>query len=159
MPPKARGKDWTQEEHLHLMDIMEEVLPINPDDWEAVQSRHEQVYPYNRTVVLLQHVFNDLNHVTEPTGNPNIPPAVKRAKVLRHQLCEKTEGTMSSPDADDMVLGLHDEEGAEDQDADEDEDEEEEEEANKEEGDDLAEFFNSCTGGDYPSVIRAGTVN
>ena len=141
------------------MDIMEEILPINPDDWEAVQIRHEQAYPYNRTVVSLQRVFNDLARVTEPTGDPNIPPAVKRAKVLRHQLREKTDGTTGSPDADDLVLGLGDEEEEEDvveQGAGEDDNEEE---GNEEEGDDLAELFDSRTGGDYPSVVRARTVN
>lgn len=140
------------------MDIMEEVLPINPDDWELVQGKHKLAYPYNRSVMTLQRVFNDLACVTEPTGDPNIPPAVKKAKILRHQLRKKTEGTTGSPEAEDMVLGIDDEEGDEDKEAEEaaDEDEDEDEEdANKEEEskDDLAEFFDSRTGSEYPPSV------
>ena len=67
MPPKARGKNWTEEEQLHLMDIMEEVFLISPDDWEVVQGKHKLAYPYNRSIGTLQHVLNDLARVTEPT--------------------------------------------------------------------------------------------
>ena len=135
------------------MDIMEEMLPINLDDWEVVQRTHTLTYPYNRSVMTLQRVFNDLARVTEPTGDPNIPPAVKKAKVLRHKLREKTEGTTGSPEAEDMVLGIDNEEEDEDEEAEDDASEYKNEgEANKEEdGDDIVEY--------PPSVIRTGTVN
>ena len=109
MPPKIRGPNWTPEEQLHLMQMIEDTLPINPDDWLVVQSNHTKAYP-GRTIPALQRVFNDLARVTEPTGDPNIPPAVKMAKILRHRLREKTDGTMGSPDAEDgMMIGVGDE--------------------------------------------------
>ena len=135
------------------MDIMEDVLPINLDDWEVVQRTHALTYPFSRSVMTLQRVFNDLARVTEPTGDPNIPPAVKKAKVLRHKLREKTEGTTGSPEAEDMVLGIDNEEDDEDEEAEDDagEDKNEDEEYKEEDGDDLVEY--------PPSVIRTGTVN
>ena len=112
--------------------------------------------------------------VTEPTGDPNIPPAVKMAKILRHRLREKTDGTTGSPDAEDgMMLGVGDEFEEEDEDvviniANEDDDDDDDDgdvdddneievEVEDEEGDELAEYFNRRA---VPSVIQAaGTAN
>jgi hypothetical protein len=78
---RVRGKNWSEEEQLHLMDVLQEIKPINPDEWERVKSQHDIAFPgFNRTVATLQHVYSDLAHVVEPTGDPNIPRPVKKQK-------------------------------------------------------------------------------
>ena len=84
------------------MEVLQEIKPINPDEWERVKSQHDIAFPgFNRTVATLQRVYGDLARVAEPTGDPNIPRPVKKAKEIRELIREKTDGTTGSPDADE----------------------------------------------------------
>ncbi len=66
------------------MDVLQEIKPINPDEWERVKSQHDIPFPgFNRTVATLQRVYSDLARVVEPTGDLNIPRPVKKAKEIR----------------------------------------------------------------------------
>lgn len=96
---KIRGKNWSEQEQLHLLEVLEEIRPINPEEWDRVKSQHDNAFPgFHRTVATLQRVYSDLARVVEPTGDPNIPRPVKKAKIVRELIREKTDGTTGSPD-------------------------------------------------------------
>ena len=179
---RVRGKNWSEEEQLHLMEVLQEIKPINPDEWERVKSQHDIAFPgFNCTIATLQRVYSDLARVVEPTGDPNIPRPVKKAKEIRELIREKTDGTTGSPDADEGM----DEGGEGDADDDDDDnDDSDDDEVNidgtsarndnnisfesngddegEDEGAQLADFFvaNATIGdGMVPSVIRATNVS
>lgn len=180
---RVRGKNWSEEEQLHLMDVLQEIKPINPDEWERVKSQHDIAFPgFNRTVATLQRVYSDLARVVEPTGDPNIPRPVKKAKEIRELIREKTDGTTGSPDADEVMDegGEGDDNSDDDDDDDSDDDDEviiegtsarnnnnisfesNGDDEGEDEGDQLADFFvaNATIGdGMVPSVIRATNVS
>ena len=96
-----RGGAWEEEETLNLLDAIDDVLPINPEEWEQVRALHNERYEWHRrTTKTLIRIFGELARTTEPTGSPNIPPAVKLAKDIRERIKAKTDGTTGSPDDD-----------------------------------------------------------
>ena len=118
-----RGKNWTEEEQLHLLEVMEEIMPINPDEWEQVKLKHDAVFGSNGCPISsLQCVYANLTWVVEPTGNPNIPCPVKKAKEVKELLWEKTDGTTGSQDTNDQIINLSLEEDDNDDEDNDDED-------------------------------------
>ena len=97
-----RGPNWKEEEEEVLLDIMEDILPINPTEWETVLLNHQQSFP-RRTLASIQRRFNELVRTTEPTGDPNIPRSVRRAKTIRDMIVEKTDGTTGSPEGEEQL--------------------------------------------------------
>ena len=82
---------------LHLLGIIEVILPLNPEDWERVKEEHDKTYASkNRSVNALIGRFQTLHRTVEPTGDPNIPEEVRIAKTLRNMILEKTDGTTGS---------------------------------------------------------------
>ncbi len=96
-----RGSAWEEEETLHLLDAIDDVLPINPAEWEQVRVLHNVQYEWHkRTTKTLMRVYGELARTSEPTGSPNMPPAVKLAKKeVRERIKAKTDGTTGSPEA------------------------------------------------------------
>ena len=41
MSKAPRGKSFTTSELESLLEIIEDILPVGPNDWEAVLARHE----------------------------------------------------------------------------------------------------------------------
>ena len=106
------GTAWEEDETLHLLDAIDEYLPINPEEWEQVKALHDQRYgSRRRTMKTLMRVYGELARTTEPTGNPNIPVVVKLAKEIRERIRAKTDGTTGSPDDDDAFDDDDGEEG------------------------------------------------
>ncbi len=68
-----------------LLKIIEEILPIGPNDWDRVTERHCSYYPGNgRTCDTLKRKFSSLYNHKKPTGDPNCPPYVRQAKRIRN---------------------------------------------------------------------------
>lgn len=109
-----RGPGWDEEEEMWLLDAIEEFTPINPAEWEQVKTTHDVRFSgKRRNVKSIIRKFTELARTAEPTGDPNIPPAVRRAKEIREMITEKTDGTTGSPDPAEQL--------AEDEDDDEEE--------------------------------------
>ena len=69
---------------MHLLKAMAEVIPINSDDWERVKLQHDAAYgAFDCPVSLLLHQNGHLTRVVVPTGDPNIPRPVKKAKEVK----------------------------------------------------------------------------
>ena len=88
-PASGRPRtNWTQEELRYFLHLMEEILPIGPDEWELTVSRH--AIPYSgRDVEGLRRKYNTLHRKKCPTGDPNIPWEVDLAKRIKFNIGEK----------------------------------------------------------------------
>ncbi len=81
---------------------VKEILPLSTTAWEHVTEVHLSRYPeMGRTVDSLKHKFKELHNKKIPTGDPECPPAVARAKRLRHQIIDKMDGTDLNDEDDD----------------------------------------------------------
>lgn len=77
----SRGRGFTDAEIDSLLDVVEEILPIGPNDWDRVAERHCTYYPgLGRTRESLKRKFASLYNHKKPTGDPTCPAVVRRAK-------------------------------------------------------------------------------
>ena len=88
----SRGKAFTKAELESLLEVIEEILPIEMNEWEAVLTRHLTRYPYSdRTKVSIKRKFSSLYNSKIPTGDPTCPSTVKTAKKIYKLIKEKIE--------------------------------------------------------------------
>jgi hypothetical protein len=106
------GKMHYREDELEcLMDIMEDVLPIGKFEKEKVAERYNELNPTRpREYQNLMSQFNKFASKKPPTGDPDCPPLVRKAKLI----CKKIKGKAQ--------LGVHIDEDEDDDDADDDDD-------------------------------------
>lgn len=72
------------------LTVLEEVLPIGPEDWEVVTRAHNNNYPYTyRTKDNLKRKFNFCLKQVGPTGNPDCPDWVIKAKKIKKTFSTK----------------------------------------------------------------------
>ena len=111
-PPK-RGFGFSRSEVDGLLDVIEENLAISGSEWDHVCQIHEANWPnMDRTKESLKRKFAGLYGKKIPTGDPNCPPDVKKAKHIHQAMLEKIdasdgegEGT-ESEDSDDPNFQL-----------------------------------------------------
>ena len=91
--PKGNGKvgksNYTRDELLSLLSVMERILPIGTEEWEQVQMDHSKNYP-GRDVESIHRKYNSLHRKQVPTGDPNIPPEILAAKRVKQKIWMKT---------------------------------------------------------------------
>ena len=62
-------------------------MPLGAQMWEDVAARHSRNYPErNRDGKKLKKKFQDMYKTPMPTGDPNIPPDIGRAKRLQKDI-------------------------------------------------------------------------
>ena len=98
-PPQPQGRanggrragagNYTREEQIHFLNIMERILPMGPEEWDQVQLEHEAVYP-GRDVDSIRRRYNRLHRKKIPTGDPTMPPEVRQAKRVKYKLGDKS---------------------------------------------------------------------
>ena len=89
---KPRGLGYTQEETETLLSCIHEVIPIGPQDWENVLTKHSEHFPdTERDVASIRHKYNKLQSARIPTGDPNCPPLVRQAKRIHRDIEEKMD--------------------------------------------------------------------
>ena len=100
----SRGRGFTEAEVDGLLDVIEELLPIGPNDWDRVTERHCTYYPgLGRTRESLKRKFASLYNHKKPTGDPTCPATVRRAKRVWERIKEEmdvSEGEQSNDDDD-----------------------------------------------------------
>ena len=87
---KKKGAHWMTDEVTMLLDKVDEIKPRGSNEWEAVArayniSRLSAEYLTGRPerdVDSCKTKFKALKNVKKPTGDPTIPPEVKRAKQI-----------------------------------------------------------------------------
>ena len=91
------------EERLFLLDLIEEILPIGQPQWDDVASRYAAQFPREggRNADALRKVFKRLSSSTKPTGDPNCPLDIKRAKRINRMIVERSHlHTMGDSDVE-----------------------------------------------------------
>ena len=74
IPKARRGYKFTVSEVEHLLETVEDVIPIGNPDWERIWQEHWARYPTKeRTTKLLKRKFQELARKKVPTGDPNCP--------------------------------------------------------------------------------------
>ncbi|DBA00912.1 TPA: hypothetical protein N0F65_006112 [Lagenidium giganteum] len=85
---KGRGLGFTGAEVEYLLDLLEDHLPLTGDEWDGISMAFNE--PFNgtamRTTDSLRRTFSSLHRKRMPTGNPNMHPTGKRAKLIRHEI-------------------------------------------------------------------------
>lgn len=68
-----------------MLNTLRAILPIGPEQWEQVVHRHEEKWPAQlRDRDSINRKYSTLHRKSIPTGDPNISPAVKLAKEIKH---------------------------------------------------------------------------
>ena len=96
MPPSRakRGSSYTQVELDSFLDLMEEILPLSSQEWERVETLHRVNFPNeDHTRESLKRKFQELYRTKIPTGDPNIPPHIKRAKEIQRKREARTNSS------------------------------------------------------------------
>eukprot|EP00033_Pygsuia_biforma_P004842 GCRY01005308.1.p2 GENE.GCRY01005308.1~~GCRY01005308.1.p2 ORF type:complete len:169 (-),score=27.47 GCRY01005308.1:1524-2030(-) len=81
-------KNFTDAEITTLLDLIADVKPIGADHWSMVFQRFSAVHPSQRTEESLKKKFRSLANAKKPTGDPDCPAEVKRAKHLNQEIQE-----------------------------------------------------------------------
>ena len=101
---KKRGTGFTEQETLHMLDLIEEILPIGTAEWNSVCTRHTETFP-GRDKEGLKRKFGNLHRSRMPTGDAHCPVPVRRAKQILHQIKLKSDLDSSySDDEEDVEL-------------------------------------------------------
>ena len=84
----ARG--YREDERMNFLEILERRLPISGSEWSLVASEHSELYgSMERNVESIKRQYQSLLRWREPTGDPNCPPDVKKAKAIDRLLKAK----------------------------------------------------------------------
>ena len=97
-----RGFKFTVSEIEHLLETIEDVIPIGNPDWERIWQEHSARYPTKeRTSESLKRKFQELARKKNLTGDPNCPPYVRAAKRIFHKIVQATDGSTGGSEVDD----------------------------------------------------------
>jgi hypothetical protein len=73
-----------------LMDIVEAILPIGKLEWDKVGAKYNTKFKHRRRIVRnLRNKFNSFANKKAPTGDPDCPPLVRRAKRITELIKSK----------------------------------------------------------------------
>lgn len=81
----------TRDEVDLLLTTIEEILPIGKLDWERVENTHnlQVIESRERTLTKLRNQHNTLCSKKPPTGDPDCPPNVRRAKRISYKIKDR----------------------------------------------------------------------
>lgn len=125
-----KGPNFTKAEIDCFLDLAEKApeLPLSITEWDLIAEQHRTFFPLTmRNGDSLRRKFNQLAGRKIPTGDPRIPPEVKKAKELKWMLGEselkwmlgESAGLMTgSPDKGEDLTNIHSNGGAFDEDDD-----------------------------------------
>lgn len=100
----VRGSGFTQVETDNLLDIIERMLPLCADEWNAVLAEHNKCFgDQRRTVDSLKRKFSTLHRKKMPTGDPQMPDDVRRAKHIRFRMTERAAIGFGDEEADELA--------------------------------------------------------
>jgi hypothetical protein len=90
MPEKKRGKNFSTEEIMSMLDTIEMIKAAGGNRWNQVAEEFAAISIRNkwppRDEESIKRKFKNLKNVRKPTGDPNCPAEVKRAKRIQVEL-------------------------------------------------------------------------
>ncbi len=102
---RKRGAGYTTEETMDLLDVIAEVLPIGPEEWDIVCQRHKDKYPEeDRDKDSLRRKFAKLHRAKIKTGDPHCPEDVRMAKRANREIEAKMGST---EEVDEEEIGFN----------------------------------------------------
>jgi hypothetical protein len=108
-PTRRHGFQFRAEELDDLMDLVENFLPISGQNWQAIANVHLENYRREaRTAESLRRKFQEISRRTGPTGDPNCPPCVIKAKQINRQLVQMIDASSGGSEAERSDDGLSD---------------------------------------------------
>jgi hypothetical protein len=81
-----------------MLDILEGILPIGTEEWQAVEDWHNAGDVYNRTLANIRKKLHALKNKNLPTSDPDCPPAVRRARHIFLDIGERCDASDASED-------------------------------------------------------------
>ena len=100
MPRNSGYTNYSSTEVKSFLDVLEQQLPIGPDQWQEVADIHERNGYNHRDPYSLRRKFNTLHKKTCPTGDPHMPEDVKQAKRIKYLIGDKANLIDASPQFD-----------------------------------------------------------
>ena len=85
---RAGASNYSKAELQSLLSTLESVLPIGQDEWEEVAQQHATSFP-GRDIDSIRRKFATLHRKQIPTGDPSMPPEVRRAKRVKYLIGDK----------------------------------------------------------------------
>ena len=79
---KSRKGNYLPDETMFLLDILQRVRPIGPEEWQQCANKHTARY-IGCGVESIRRKFSDLYKKSVPTGDPNCREDVKQAKRIK----------------------------------------------------------------------------
>src|SRR5690242_400221 len=84
------AQNFTQEDTDELLSLLETVAPGSQVGWQRIKDSYNEYAVTNgrqiRDVQSLKNKFNSLANKTKPSGEPNCPINVRRAKEIRRKI-------------------------------------------------------------------------
>jgi hypothetical protein len=105
-----------------VLEGVKAIIPIRNPNWDKILNQHASCYSTkDHTAKLLKRKFQELARTKIPTGDPNMPPHIRKAKHIYYRIVQATDGSTGGlEDGAD----LDNERGGEFEDDEEDDDEE-----------------------------------
>ncbi len=83
MAQRKRGFKFALSEIESLLKVVEAIIPIGNPDWDKLLNKHASCYPTKDcTAESLKRKFQELVRTKIPTGDPNMPPHIRKAKHI-----------------------------------------------------------------------------
>ena len=80
--------NYSKDEVMYLLTIMNDVLPIGQEEWDLVVTRHSVGFP-GRDVDSVRRKYASLHRKSIPTGDPSMPEEVRLAKHVKYRIGDK----------------------------------------------------------------------
>ena len=64
----SRGKTYSKQEIIDMVEVISHHLPTSPDEWEEVLQTHHRRWRTRRSVASLRKKFGELHKTPKPTG-------------------------------------------------------------------------------------------
>jgi len=78
---------FTESEINSFLDVIGEIVPVGPIEWGMVVDRHRVAFPNrNRDMISLRRKFNAIANMTPPTGDPEVPAYIQKAKDIQRAI-------------------------------------------------------------------------
>ena len=102
---KSGSTNFSPAELDYMLNILENILPIGPDEWNEVAQELYKRFPIGRDALAIRRKFMALHRRTGPTGDPNCPPEVIRAKKIKRMIGVRAETCDGQEDFDILTGG------------------------------------------------------
>jgi hypothetical protein len=86
-----------------LLDLLDDLLPIGPDEWQEVCDQHNRNAGCIRDVQSIRRKFNKLVKEKIRTGDPDCPPLIRQAKRIQQAIVSRAD---AASEADEEDLGF-----------------------------------------------------